>query len=70
MLCGGCFAIVLSRVSTANLSLQYVNSMNCMAVSSVGFWLGAVVWMAYDAHYVGFEPGIAVAPLGIACAWE
>ena len=33
---GWYFAIFLSRVSTANLSLQYVNSMNCMVVPSVG----------------------------------
>ena len=33
---GWYFAIFLSRVSTVNLSLQYVNSMNCMAISVVG----------------------------------
>ena len=35
----------------ANLSLQYVNSMNCMVISGVGVYGGVcvVIWMAYDA---------------------
>ena len=33
---GWYFMIFLSRVSVANLSLQYVNSMNCMVISGVG----------------------------------
>jgi hypothetical protein len=32
---GWYFMILLSRVSTSNLSLQYVNSMNCMVISGV-----------------------------------
>jgi hypothetical protein len=38
---GWYFAIFLSRVSAANLSLQYVNSMNCMVVPCVGVSGGA-----------------------------
>ena len=33
---GWCFVIFLSRVSAANLSLQYVNFTNCMVISGVG----------------------------------
>ena len=33
---GWYFIIFLSRVSMANLSLQYMNSMNCMVLSCVG----------------------------------
>ena len=32
--------IFLSRVSIANLSLEYVNSMNCMVISGVGVFGG------------------------------
>ena len=47
---GWYFMIFLSKVSTANLSLQYVNSMNCMVISGVGVYGGRVViWIAYDA---------------------
>ena len=48
---GWYFMIFLFRVSTANLSLQYVNSMNCMVISSVRFLRGGgvVMWVAYDA---------------------
>ena len=35
-LSGWYFMIFLSRVSVTNLSLQYVNSMNCMVISCVG----------------------------------
>ena len=37
---GWYFMIFLSRVLVANLSLQYVNSMNCMVISSVGDSVG------------------------------
>jgi hypothetical protein len=33
---GWYFMIFLSKVSAANLSLQYVNSVNCMVMSGVG----------------------------------
>lgn len=36
------------RVSTANLSLQYVNSMNCIVRSDVGILVEIVVGVAYD----------------------
>ena len=64
--------IFISRVSVANLSLQYVNSMNCMVISRVGVsWRGGgVIWMAYDAYYVRFEPSVAMTSLGITCTWK
>ena len=34
--------IFLSRVSVVNLSLQYVNSINCMVISGVGVSGGGV----------------------------
>ena len=34
------FVVFLSRVSLENLSLQYVNSINCMVTSSVGVYGG------------------------------
>ena len=37
---GWYFMISLSKVSTANLSLQYVKSMNCMVISGVGVSFG------------------------------
>ena len=37
---GWYFMIFQSRVSVANLSLQYVNSMNCMVLSCVGVSTG------------------------------
>ena len=36
LMSGWYFMIFLSRVSVANLSLQYVNSINCMVISGVG----------------------------------
>jgi hypothetical protein len=39
---GWYFTLFLSKVSTANLSLQYVNSMNCMVISGVGVSRGGV----------------------------
>ena len=41
------FMIYLSRVSVANLSLQYVNLMNNMVIyiKCRGFWWGVVIWM-------------------------
>ena len=33
---GWYFVTFMSRVSVANLSLQYLNSMNCMVISCVG----------------------------------
>ena len=51
----------------ANLSLQYVNYMSCMVISRCGgFLVGVVIWMAYDAHYVGFKPSVAFTSLSIA----
>ena len=48
---GWYFMIFLSRVSVANLSLQYVNLMNCMVISGVGVFggVGVAIWMAYNA---------------------
>ena len=46
---GWYFMIFLSRVSEANLSLQNVNSMNCMVTLCVGVFWGVIVWMAYNA---------------------
>ena len=47
---GWYFVTFMSRVSVVNLSLQYLNSMNCMVISCVGVSGGRVViWMAYDA---------------------
>jgi hypothetical protein len=37
---GSYFMIFLSRFSVANLSLQYVNSMNCMVISGVEVYKG------------------------------
>jgi hypothetical protein len=36
LMSGWYFVVFLSRVSAVNLSLQYVNSMNCMMISGVG----------------------------------
>ena len=42
---GWYFMNFLSRVSVANLSLQYVNSMSCMVISGVGVFLGGWWWL-------------------------
>ena len=34
-----------------------------------GLLVGVVVWVAYDAHYIWHELGIAMTSLGIVCAW-
>ena len=41
---GWYFVIFLSRVSVANLSLQYVNSMNCMVISCIGVFGGGLLY--------------------------
>ena len=41
---GWYFMIFLSSVSVVNLSLQYVNSMKCMVISSVGVSRGGGGW--------------------------
>ena len=46
---GWYFMIFMSRVSVANPSLQYVNSMNCMVISGVRVWGRVAIWMAYNA---------------------
>ena len=51
--------VFLAQISCTNISLQYVNSLNCMVSSGVG--------MTYDACYGGFEPSIVMASMGDVC---
>ena len=54
-----------------NLSLQYVNYMNCMVTPIVRvFGGGVVIWMSYVAQYVWFKSCVAMASMGATCAWQ
>ena len=55
---GWYFVIFLSRVSAANLSLQYVNFMNCMVVPGVGVFDGG--WL-YGWHMMHIMSGLSLA---------
>ncbi len=44
LMSGGCFLVLMSRVPVANLSLQYVNSMNCIGSCGVGAFGGSCMY--------------------------
>jgi len=50
------FVIFLSKVYASSMSLQYLNSMNCMVSFQCEklFWR-MIVWVANDAEYASFE---------------
>lgn len=48
--------VFLAKIACTHISLQYVNSLNCMVSSGVG--------MIYDACYGGFDPSIVMASMG------
>ena len=65
LMSGWYFVVVLSRVSVANVSLQYVNSINCMVIIVVGAFGGGWLYGCPMMHNMsGLNLALQMASLG------